>query len=226
MLPEPFGSWLNTILVLLQENDIKALFLFLLVEEAGVPLPAPGDVLILLAGYRASEGRMDVLEAALVVIFAVQAGSTFLYLLSRRLGHLILFKFGRFIQLDQPKLDRMERWIQHRGPIMVIVGRMTPGLRTPTSVMSGIFEIPFHKFLFFTTIAAVAWAVLWLSLGFFFGSSLLPVTSSMHSPMLYLGIGAVVLLMGGVSYYRRLRRKKDMLLQSLSGTVSTQDRQE
>ena len=219
MLPEPFGSWFHTLFTLLRENDGKALFLLLLIEEAGVPLPAPGDMVIMLAGYRASEGQMDLLEAVLAVMFAVQLGSTILYLLSRRLGHLILVKFGRFIHLDQAKLDKVERWIQERGAIMVLVGRLTPGLRTPTSIMSGIFEIPFHQFLFFTTVAAVVWGAVWLSLGYFFGRSLLPLTSPLHNPELYLGIGAGVLLIWAAIYRRRRQQKREAKTQLLSRAV-------
>jgi membrane protein DedA with SNARE-associated domain len=222
LLPEPFVSWFQTLLHLLSENDGKALFLLLLLEEAGIPLPAPGDMVIMLAGYRAAEGHMDILQTMLVVVVAVQAGSTILYLLSRRLGHAILFKFGRFIHLDQPNLDRIERWIQERGPIMVLVGRLTPGLRTPTSIMSGIFEVPFLQFLFYTTAAAVTWGVLWLSLGYYFGRSLLPLTRGLHSPLLYLGIGMALLAIGGLSYYRRRRQRKEFALRALPGTLPVQ----
>ncbi len=227
MLPEPFGYWLHTLLTLLRENDLKALFLLLLLEEAGIPLPAPGDMLIMLAGYRAFEGHVGIFEALAVVVVSVQAGSTILYLVSRRLGHHILFKFGRFIHLDQPKLHRVERWIQQRGPGMVLVGRLTPGLRTPTSIMAGVFEIPFHQFLFFTSLAALTWGVFWLALGYFFGKSLLPLTRGMHGSVLYLGIGVAALLIAAATCYRHRHRKKVTTLHSLPSTVPAQgqDRQ-
>ncbi len=204
---DQLGSWFHWLYLLVRHNDEKALFLLLLVEEAGVPLPMPGDVVIMFAGYRASQGEMGVLEAALAVTLAVQLGSTILYLLSRRLGHTLLFKYGRFIHLDEEKLKKVERWIHLRGPVMVLIGRLTPGLRTPTSIMSGLFEIPFHQFLFFTTLSALIWSGLWLTLGYFFGTKLIPITRQFHSPALYLVV-AVALLVAALGFYRHRRRKR------------------
>ncbi len=180
MIPEPFLSWLQTLLVLVRDNDEKALFLLLLIEEAGVPLPAPGDIVIMLAGYRASMGEMGVMEAAIAVTLAVQFGSVILYTISRRFGHTVLFKYGRLVHLDQAKLSKVEGWIQRHGAIMVLVGRLTPGLRTPTSIMAGAFEIPLYKFMFFTTIAALTWSGFWLASGYFFGKKLVPVVKYFH----------------------------------------------
>lgn len=193
MLPESLLSWVQSLYLLLRANDEKALFLLLLVEEAGVPLPVPGDVVIMFAGYRASIGQMSIWEAALSVTLAVQMGSTILYMISRRLGHTLLFKYGRFIHLDQSKLTKIERWIQRHGPAMVYVGRLIPGLRTPTSIVSGIFEIPFHQFLFYATLSAITWSAFWLSLGYFFGRSLLPVVRQLHHQLTVAAAAAVLL---------------------------------
>lgn len=174
MLPEPFASWFHFLVILLRDNDEKALFLLLLVEEAGVPMPMPGDIVIAFVGYRASMGEMTVIEAAVSVVLAVLLGSTILYTLSRKLGRGLLFRYGRLVHLDEGKLRKIERWIQKRGPVMVLVGRLTPGLRTPTSIMAGVFEIPLHQFLFFAGLSALIWSFFWLGLGYYSGHSVLP----------------------------------------------------
>ena len=207
MLLDHIGTWIHPLLVLVRHNDEKALFLLLLIEEAGVPLPMPGDIVIMLAGYRASQNLIGLAEAGISVTLGVQLGSTFLYLLSRRFGHAILYKYGRFIHLDDDKLKKVERWIRERGPVMVLVGRLTPGLRTPTSIMAGVFEIPFHQFLFFTTLSALVWSGFWLGLGYFGGTRIIPIVRDLHNPLPYLLIAA--LLVGGtVLLYRQRRRKR------------------
>jgi membrane protein DedA with SNARE-associated domain len=202
---DQIGSWIHWLYLLVRHNDDKALFLLLFVEEAGVPLPMPGDIVIMFAGYRASQDLMGILEAAISVTLGVQLGSTLLYLVSRRFGHAILYRYGRFIHLDEEKLKRVERWIHERGPIMVLVGRLTPGLRTPTSIISGVFEIPFHQFLFFTTISALIWSGFWLSLGYFGGTRIIPLVRDLHTPVPYLVI--VGALLAGLIVYRQRRRK-------------------
>ncbi len=206
MAIDQIGSWLHWLYLLVRHNDDKALFLLLFVEEAGVPLPMPGDVVIMFAGYRASQNLMGIFEAALSVTLGVQLGSTLLYILSRRFGHLILFRYGKFIHLDEAKLKKVERWIHERGPIMVLVGRLTPGLRTPTSIMAGVFEIPFHQFLFFTTLSALVWSGFWLTLGYFGGTRLLPLARELHNPAIYVALGVVLFV--GVLVLRHRRRRQ------------------
>lgn len=202
---DQIGAWLHSLYVLLRHNDDKALFLVLFVEEAGVPLPMPGDIVIMFAGYRASQNLMGLVEAAISVTLGVQMGSTLLYLLSRRFGHAILYRYGRFIHLDEAKLSKVQRWIQERGPIMVLIGRLTPGFRTPTSIISGVFEIPFHQFLLFTTISAVIWSGFWLSLGYLGGAKLLPLARELHNPLIYLAIAVVVLALAAAYRWKRIR---------------------
>lgn len=197
-------------MVFLSENDEKALFLLLLIEEAGVPLPAPGDVVIMFAGYRVSTGEMGIVEAAVAVILGVQLGSTILYSLSRRLGHNLLFKYGEFIHLDKTRLEKVERWIQKHGPVMVLVGRLTPGLRTPTSIMAGVFEVPFRHFLFYATLSALIWSGVWLGSGYFFGRRMMRLLEYLHYSS-YAGILAVAVIIGWIAlqvYKERGRRSR------------------
>jgi membrane protein DedA with SNARE-associated domain len=203
-MPEPFLSWFHALLLLLRENDEKALFAILLIEEAGVPLPAPGDLLIMFAGTRVAMGDMGVAEAAIAVTLAVMMGSTILYSVSRKFGHVILYRYGRFVHLDESKLAKVEGWIQRHGPIMVLVGRLTPGLRTPTSIMAGVFEVPFHQFLFFATLSAFIWSGFWLAAGYFFGRKLEPLVRYFHYTGYVVFAAAVVLVVWFV-----IRRRQD-----------------
>lgn len=204
-IPEPFVSWLHIFFTILRQNDMKALFLVLLVEECGVPLPAPGDVIIMFAGYRASVGEMNLFDAALAVTLGVMMGSTILYSISRRFGHLVLYRYGKLVHLDEAKLARVERWIHQHGPVMVLVGRLTPGLRTPTSIMAGVFQVPFLQFLFFTTLSAVIWSGFWLGAGFFFGKRLVPLVRYLDKSA-YLILVVVVVLVAWIVVRRQQRR--------------------
>lgn len=203
---DTIGAWIVWLYELLRDNDQKALFILLLIEEAGVPLPVPGDIVIMFAGYQASTGRIGLVEAGLTATLAVLMGSAILYTLSRRFGHALLFRYGRLIHLDQRQLDRVESWIRERGAIMVLAGRLTPGLRTPTSIMAGMFEIPYHQFAVYTSLAALGWSGFWLALGYFFGNSLIPVVERLHPPA-YVLVATIALAaaIAGVYWWRRRR---------------------
>jgi membrane protein DedA with SNARE-associated domain len=144
-----------------------ALFLILLVEEAGVWLPLPGDIIILYFGYRLARSPNPTPDAALVLLVitvAVICGSALLYLLTRRYGRFIR-RLGRVLHIDERREQQIQSWIQGHGQWVVIVGRIIPGLRIPTTVVCGSAEMPFTKFLPAVSIAAFVWGLTYLSLG-------------------------------------------------------------
>src|SRR5438105_13090391 len=75
------------------------LFLAIFAEELGVPLPAPGDVVVTWGGYLTTTGAIAYPLAYLCVIAGATTGSFCLYLLSRRFGHPLLMRYGVYVGL-------------------------------------------------------------------------------------------------------------------------------
>ncbi len=146
-------------------HEFLALFLLLLIEEAGIPLPIPGDALVAWAGARHARAPGSTLEVLAVSSAGVFIGSTLLYTLMRRRGRPLLDKFGRYLHLSGKRLDRMERWFRRHGLVAILCGRMIPGLRIPTTVMAGLSEVPYRTYALACAITAVAWAALYFYLG-------------------------------------------------------------
>jgi membrane protein DedA with SNARE-associated domain len=145
-------------------NELPGLFVFLLIEETGVPLLLPGDTLIIVAG-----SRDRTLLAALAVIgvsaLATALGSSLLYFLMRRGGRPLLDKYGRYLHLHPERVAVLERQFVRHGVLAIVVGRLLPGFRTPTTIMAGIFRVPYRTFVPSTTLAAVIWAAAYFYLG-------------------------------------------------------------
>src|SRR5207249_8822988 len=83
----------------LNEHGLLAAFLFLLVEEAGVPVPVPGDVLMLYLDVQARTGRIPLWQAIVVMELATVVGASALYLAARVAGRSLVYRYGRFIRL-------------------------------------------------------------------------------------------------------------------------------
>jgi membrane protein DedA with SNARE-associated domain len=151
------------------DHTYWALLLILVVEEAGVPLPVPGDTIILYAGYRVSIGRLNPLLAVLCVMVATLAGSSLLYWVARLGGHTLVFRYGRYARLDPARLLRMERWVQRHQAAAIVLGRLVPGLRTAVTIAAGIFEVRFPAFLLYTGLSSILWAAAYLTAGALLG---------------------------------------------------------
>jgi membrane-associated protein len=153
-------------------NQIPALFVLLLLEEAGIPIPIPGDTLILLAGTQAHTKLLR--ESILVVLVSCSAaimGSSILFWVMRKGGRPFLLKYGRYIRLSPERVERVERWIAQRGRLAIVLGRLIPGLRIVTTVVAGLSGMAYRDFLVATSIAAVIWSAAYFWLGALFGRS-------------------------------------------------------
>ncbi|MFI5266971.1 MAG: DedA family protein [Chloroflexota bacterium] len=150
---------------LIGNHNYLALFLLILVEEAGCPLPLPGESLIIYAGSRIARHEMSALRVFGAVLPASAIGCTILYFLARTGGRALVRKVGHRIRLDEAKLDRMETKAKRIGPVAVLIGRLTPGIRVPTDVAAGIFRIKFRYYLPFALLATCIRLTFFLYIG-------------------------------------------------------------
>jgi membrane protein DedA with SNARE-associated domain len=171
----------------LDRHGLLAAFVFLLIEEAGLPVPVPGDFLMLYLGVRAGEGRVPLWQAIVVMELATVLGATFLYVLARIAGRGVVYRYGRFIRLTPERLDGAEKWLKHHGSRAVFLGRLLPGLRIVTAVACGVFDVPARVFLPSMSLGALLYIVVYTLLGYYFGQPVLDLIGQIHLPFGLLG---------------------------------------
>lgn len=142
-----------------------AIFLILVLEELGVPIPLPGDLALLFVGYLVGRGmlRFD-LSVATVVLAAVIGGSG-LFLLTRRFGRPVIARYGRYVHLDHGRLSDLEARSRRFGFLAMLVARVTPGMRIYASALAGLAEVPYPRFLAALAFAALAWGLVFVFVG-------------------------------------------------------------
>ena len=106
----------------------------LLATEAGVPIPVPSDLVMLLLGERVSAGALPLWLAALSLELVAVAGTAALFLAARGAGRALQTRAGPRLGLTGPRLARATGLLERRGWPALAAGRTTPGLRTVTVV--------------------------------------------------------------------------------------------
>ncbi len=162
---EIFVELVDAILGFVRENLYLGLFLIVGIEEAGAPLPVPGDTLLVLAGYEMSQGRASLPLIILTVLAASLTGGSALYWLARWGGHPLIFRYGKYIHLKRKRLERIEAWMQRRSALTITLGRLVPGLRIATTVAAGAFEVPYRLYLLYTGISTIIWTLVYVFVG-------------------------------------------------------------
>jgi membrane protein DedA with SNARE-associated domain len=146
-------------------HHLGALSFLVFVEEAGIPIPVPGDTLVMLAGavsHKTVDYDISVLALSSLAVFA---GSSTLYGVTRRGGRPLLDKYGKYLHLNQRRLERMEHWFRRRGRLAIVFGRLIPGLRIPTTIIAGLSDVPYSVYAPTAAVAAVIWSLVYFFAG-------------------------------------------------------------
>jgi membrane protein DedA with SNARE-associated domain len=119
----------------------------LFVKEAGLPIPIPGDLLVLGAGVAAAaDGATAPVELAAILAAGFLGGSVQFLLVRGALRGRVLAILTR-VGVSRERLDRLAEWLRRRGIRGVAIARATPGLRIGAISASGIAALPFPVFL-------------------------------------------------------------------------------
>lgn len=86
-------------------------------------------------------------------------------------GRPLLERHGRWLHLGPEKLDRAEAWFDRWGNVGVLVGRITPVVRSFVSIPAGVFEMPLLTYTVLTLIGSAIWAFAFAGAGYALGSS-------------------------------------------------------
>ncbi len=195
----------NLFELFLTHQSVIAPILLLTLEESGIPLFVPGDIIIAYSGYNISRGRISFPIALTVIMISILVGSSILFWLSSRYGNTIIVKFGRFLHLHPERLLKVEKQFKKYGPLVIIFGRHIPGFRIPITVFAGMSGIKYRAFIISTFISTLFWVIFYLELGMKLGRKIHAFSKVVsHGTALVFIVGAVI---AGIFIFRRHFKK-------------------
>lgn len=86
-------------------------------------------------------------------------------------GRPLLETRGRWFHLTPDKLDRAERWFDRWDEWGVLIGRLTPVVRSFVSIPAGVFRMRFWSYTVLTLIGSAIWAFAFAGAGWAAGAS-------------------------------------------------------
>ena len=86
-------------------------------------------------------------------------------------GRPLLEHRGRWFHLDADRLERAERWFARWGDWAVLLGRVTPVVRSFISIPAGVFRAPLGRYAMLTLVGSAAWCFAIGGAGWALGSS-------------------------------------------------------
>jgi membrane protein DedA with SNARE-associated domain len=86
-------------------------------------------------------------------------------------GRPLLETRGRWLHLTPEKLDRAERWFERWDEWGVLIGRLTPVVRSFVSIPAGVFRMRLWAYTVLTLIGSAIWAFAFAGAGWAAGAS-------------------------------------------------------
>jgi membrane protein DedA with SNARE-associated domain len=124
-----------------------------------------------LFGVKIGFGIGAFIAMALAGTLGYFAGSLIGWAIGRYGGRPLLERHGRWFHLSSDRLDRAERWFEKWENFGVLVGRVTPVIRSFVSIPAGIFEMRLGPYSFYTLVGSAVWAFAIAGIGYGLGSS-------------------------------------------------------
>jgi len=125
----------------------------------------------ILFGYEFGEGAPAYVAMASAGTIGYTIGSMLGWWIGASGGRPFLERHGRWLHLNEAKLDRAERWFERWGDWGVFIGRITPVFRSLVSIPAGVFRAPFVRYSLLTLLGSGLWCFGLAGVGWWFGSN-------------------------------------------------------
>ena len=213
------ASVTGTLVDAVGSHGLVAVLLILAVDAV---LPAGGEITMLFAGALASGalGRhtsafgVDVSDG-LPAYLVLATGGTVGYLLGslagwevgRRGGSALIERYGRWLHLGPSRMARAERWFDRFGRTAVLLGRLTPLVRSFISIPAGVLRSPLVPYTLLTTVGSAIWCFGLAAVGWALGTRY----EDLHGALRYVddlaALGLVALVVVAAVGWARTRKQ-------------------
>ena len=194
----------------LEHWGYAAIFVVALVEAVAIPFPSEitfGYTAALVAEHKYNFHLAPVI---IVAVLGEICGSVIAYFIGKWGGRPLIDRWGKYVLLSHKDLDRADRFMDERGVLAVFFGRFIPLIRAVISLVAGVGEMPFVRFLASTGAATVLYGTGVALAGYELGHDWHKIVKGFT----YAGLVAVVLVvlalaLGVVHRLRALRAERD-----------------
>ena len=178
----------------------------ILVALENVFPPIPSEVVLPLAGFLASRGRMGLVLVIIAATIGSVVGALLLYELGARVGRDRMRGWITKLPLMHSEdLDKAEDWFDRHGEASVLLGRCLPVVRSLISVPAGAEHMGRAKFLLLTALGSGVWNTIFVLAGYALGSQFDQV--GQYSSYLNYAIYAVIAVLIALGVRREVRRR-------------------
>ncbi len=163
-----------------------------------------GETIVILAGITAAQGLMDPFLVGLSGFSGSFLGDQLYYAIGRCYGQPILDRRPSL----RPKIEWTFRLVQKYQDLYILSFRFVYGVRNVSPFVIAISGVGWLRFMILNAIAALLWAILFTSGGYFFGHAMERFLGEYQSTVLLGVMGGAIAIGATVMVHRRMRQQQ------------------
>ena len=148
------------------------IFLVAMLESAAfLGLIIPGESLVLVTGFLAAQGLLDLDVLIVTVGIGAALGDSIGYEMGRWMGRPALLHYGSHFGLTNARVDKADAFFARHGSKAIFLGRFVGFARAIVPFLAGSSKMSYRKFLPYNVLGAALWSSAVVLLGYFLGAS-------------------------------------------------------
>ncbi len=155
---------IETIQEIAHQYGYLAVFLGILLENTGIPLP--GETITLAGGFLAGSGELSYWLVLASAIAGAVVGDSLGYWIGALGGWTLMVRLGRLFRISEERLIATKLQFSDNADKAVFLGRFVALLRIFAGPLAGIVQMPYPRFLLFNVMGATVWATVMVTLAY------------------------------------------------------------
>jgi membrane protein DedA with SNARE-associated domain len=198
---------MNEVIQFIIRNAYPLLFVAVLADQAGVPVPA--SPMLLAAGALAGQGGVRFLPSFLLGVAAALTGNVIWYWIGRKKGESVLSLLCRISLNPESCVRGTSTFFSRYGARSLLVAKFIPGFSTLAPPLAGVVRMPLASFLLYDSLGAGIWVGVLIGVGYAFSYEL----EALFESALKMGSFLAAALAGGLTAYliRKYVRRRNFL---------------
>lgn len=179
---------------LLETVRYPGIFLAMLIEGSGIPLPS--EITMPFSGFLTTGHHAKFQVPWVIVVGTVGevAGACVGYAIGVFGGRPLLERYGKWVMISPQDVDRGEAWFDRFGPVVVFIARLLPAVRSYVSIAAGITRMSLRSFVTYSVLGSLIWCTFLTILGRTLGDHWNRISNATRPFEAPIVIGVIVLL--------------------------------
>ncbi len=163
-----------------------------------------GPTITIISGFLAAQGVFKILPLFILFLLGDFTGDVLYYGIGRYGGIPIVKKLERFLKIKQSDMENMSHHFNKNDIKLLLLGKAQP-LGSLVLMTAGFIRMNFARFIIINVLSSVPKVILFLLIGYYFGSAYATIDGYMQKIGIVLSLLVVI---GIIIYFFNLRKKK------------------